>query len=183
MEHFYHQDKFGEDWFSYPRLYSEVVSNLTDNSHIVEVGSWKGKSAAFMAVEIINSGKKIKFDCVDNWLGSPEHQGNQEVIDNTLYNIFISNIEPVRDYINIVRSDSVAASKLYEDKSLDFVFIDADHTYESVKADIESWLPKIKNGGTIAGHDYNSAWPGVDRAVNEKFNEVIFSEYCWIKKV
>ena len=70
MEHFY--QNIGEDWFSYPQLYKRIVDNSQDGSHIVEVGSWKGRSAAFMAVEIINSNKKIKFDCVDTWLGAVE---------------------------------------------------------------------------------------------------------------
>jgi hypothetical protein len=72
----------------------------------------------------------------------------------------------------IVRSDSVAAAKAIPDASLDFVFIDADHTYEGCKADIEAWLPKIKKGGFISGHDYENpefpAW-GVKKAVEEKF--------------
>jgi predicted alpha/beta hydrolase family esterase len=50
---------------------------------------------------------------------------------------------------------------------LDFVFIDADHKYESVKADIAAWLPKVRPGGHIAGHDYHSDWPGVQKAVDE----------------
>ena len=63
MEHFY--QKIGEDWFTYPNLYKKMVSDANENSHFVEVGVWKGRSAAFMAVEIINSKKDIKFDCID----------------------------------------------------------------------------------------------------------------------
>ena len=55
MEHFY--QKIGEDWFTYPNLYKKMVSDANENSHFVEVGVWKGRSAAFMAVEIINSKK------------------------------------------------------------------------------------------------------------------------------
>jgi hypothetical protein len=60
MEHIYKNLNFGEDWFEYPRLYSFFVSSLPDDSAIVEVGSWKGKSTAYLAVEIINSAKNIK---------------------------------------------------------------------------------------------------------------------------
>lgn len=52
MEHFY--QNIGEDWFSYPRLYKRMVESATDGHHFVELGSWKGRSASFMAVEIIN---------------------------------------------------------------------------------------------------------------------------------
>src|SRR5690606_19818100 len=44
---------------------------------------------------------------------------------------------------------TVDAAKLYPDGHFDFVFIDADHLYEGVKADIEAWRPKIKEGGCI----------------------------------
>jgi hypothetical protein len=59
------------------------------------------------------------------------------------------------------------------DGSVDLVFIDADHSYEGVKADIEAWLPKVKVGGWIGGHDYKSPrFPGVERAVHERFDQV-----------
>ena len=45
----------------------------------MEVGSFLGKSAVFMAVEIINSGKRIKFDCIDHWKGSEEHCDNENI--------------------------------------------------------------------------------------------------------
>lgn len=74
------------------------------------------------------------------------------------------------DRARILRKDSLEASKEFKDGTLDFVFLDADHSYESVKADIEAWLPKIKKGGLLCGHDYDNkeyaAW-GVKRAVGE----------------
>ena len=73
-----------------------------------------------MAVEMINNDKDIKFDCVDTWLGSPEHQILAEVRNDTLFNIFTENIKPVAHKINAIRSASVEACSLYEDKSLDF---------------------------------------------------------------
>jgi SAM-dependent methyltransferase len=183
MEHFY--QNIGEDWFSYPQLYKRIVDNSQDGSHIVEVGSWKGRSAAFMAVEIINSNKKIKFDCVDTWEGSIEHETYDVITEEKLYDVFLSNIEPVKHIINPIRMTSIETSKLYKDNSLDFVFIDASHEYEDVKEDILAWLPKVKIGGILAGHDYdNFNFEGVNRAVNEIFNinDLEISEYCYIYK-
>ena len=60
------------------------------------------------------------------------------------------------------------AAKKFEDGSLDFVFIDADHSYEGVRGDIELWLPKVKSGGLLCGHDYDSpTFPGVALAVKK----------------
>jgi len=86
--------------------------------------------------------------------------------------------------LNPIRKKSTEAAKLYEDNSLDFVFIDAAHDYENVKADITSWYPKIKIGGVIAGHDYYESWPEVKMAVNEFFKDSIFYPFSksWVHR-
>ena len=48
-------------------IYTNQVKQAKDGFHFVEIGSWKGRSSSFMGVEIINSGKKIKFDAIDTW--------------------------------------------------------------------------------------------------------------------
>ena len=64
---------------------------------------------------------------------------------------------------------SVEAAKQYEDNSLFFVFIDGSHLYESVKEDIQAWLPKVKSGCFIGGHDIDQTeeFNGVRKAVDE----------------
>ena len=188
MEHFYSNI---QGWFTYPQLYKEVVSTAPTPAHFVEVGVWKGTSASYMAVEIVNSGKQIKFDCIDTWVGSEEHLDinsptfQKELITNPdwLYETFLTNMKPVEDYYTPLRMESLQAAKLYEDSSLDFVFIDAAHDYENVFADISAWYPKVK--GIIAGHDYS--WSGeVQRGVHDFFDPlgivVLESEGCWIVK-
>jgi hypothetical protein len=181
MDHFY--QNLGENWFTYPDFYSQMVSYFVDGSHFVEVGSWKGRSSSYMAVEIINSKKKIRFDCVDTWDGSDEHIDpnsyafNPKILEdpNWLYEEFLKNVSPVQEIINPVRKKSNLASFDYDDRSLDFVFIDAGHSYENVKEDITSWFPKIKIGGFIAGHDYSPKWPSVVQAVDEFLSLPIFT--------
>lgn len=58
-----------------------------------------------------------------------------------------------------------------EDESLDFVFIDAGHSYSAVRADIDAWWPKVKRGGWFGGHDYHELHPGVIKAVTERFSD------------
>lgn len=70
----------------------------------------------------------------------------------------------------VLAKPSVEAAAAVPDGSLDFVFIDADHSYEGCSADIAAWLPKLKQGGVLSGHDYdNTDFPkfGVKRAVDE----------------
>ena len=95
MEHFY-QNLSGENWFTYPNLYKEMVEKCSadSTSHFVEVGSWKGRSASFMGVEIINSNKIIKFDCVDTWKGSIEHTTYDVITEEKLYDVFLTANNP-----------------------------------------------------------------------------------------
>ena len=202
LKHFWQDPMFEEGYFTYPNLYSFSVQNFPTNSHFVEVGCWKGRSAAYMAVEIHNSGKSIRFDCVDTWAGSvteEPHQTDEYVQSGTLYEKFLSNTETVKHIITPKRGDSVEMAESYEDDSLDFVFIDGDHRYEFVKADIEAWVPKVKSGGIVSGHDYG--WcTDVRAAVHEYFGEgegkfedqygVGYASYsdpwregCWIVKI
>lgn len=185
MEHF-HQNIHG--WFTFPQLYSKMVEKFKSNSHFVEVGTWKGTSAAYMAVEIINSNKQIKFDCIDNWIGSEEHTNpNSDKYEigfknnpDFLFQTYLKNIEPVKNIINSIRLPSYEASQKYEDNSLDFVFIDAAHDFDNVLLDVKSWYPKVKIGGVIAGHDYTWHEP-VKRAVDKYFGKIHEeSEGCWI---
>ncbi len=182
MEHICGSDNFGEGWFSYPNLYSRIVKRFPSGSRFVEVGCWKGKSAAYMCVEIANSNKDIEFFCVDTWEGSVEHEGMEEL--PKLYDIFIDNMRPVGEYYFPLKMTSLEAVKKFKDNSLDFVFIDASHEYEDVRDDILAWYPKVKPGGIIAGHDYyhdEYDWfPGVKRAVNELLTGFTPDEKCWI---
>jgi len=166
MEHFY-QNIHG--WFNYERLYTEMVNKFGDGSHFVEVGSWVGRSACYLGVAIFNSGKNIKLDCVDTWLGDvPELQEEDVVKNGTLYTDFLRNIEPIKNIITPVRLTSIEASKLYDDESLDFVFIDANHSPEHIEADTNNWYPKVKKGGVFAGHDYD--YPHIGERIRSFFD-------------
>lgn len=156
-------------WFSFRGVYEDAVKEAQDGAIFVEVGSWKGKSASFMGVEIANSGKRIEFYAVDHWKGSdePAHHADLDVRNGRLYEVFLRNIRPVADFVKPLRTDSVTASKSFEDASLDLVLLDAGHTYEDVSADIAAWTPKLKPGATLAGDDYN--WTGVRQAIEEAF--------------
>ena len=176
MKHFY--QTIGENWFTYPNLYRSMVQRF-DNAHFVEVGAWKGRSAAYMGVEIYNSGKNIRFDCIDLWEYSNTQSDIPEHEYTNLYQQFLDNVAPLKDVINPIKGTSIEVSALYEDESLDFVFIDAAHDYDNVKKDISAWFPKVKKGGVIAGHDYTSA-AGVKLAVDEFFKDITVSEECWI---
>jgi len=182
MEHFYQRV---EGWFNYPDMFSYAVQHAPQEAHFVEIGTWKGQSSAYLAVEIINSGKNIKLDCIDSFAGSPIEPGQMydaDILNNRLYDVFINNMKPVEGKFTPIISDSAEAAALYEDESLDFVFIDASHDFESIKRDITAWFRKVKVGGLFAGHDYAQPYPGIVKAVNgllAKEQVKVFPSTCW----
>jgi hypothetical protein len=175
MEHFYQHI---QGWFGFENIYREAAELIKDGDHFVEVGAWKGKSTSFMAVEILNRGLNVKFDVVDTWDGTPDEPAHDtDPHLKYLYEHFLSNMRPVEGYYTPLRMTSMEASKLYDDNSLDFVLIDADHRYEPVKADILAWLPKVKPGAILMGDD--APWPGVNKAIHEVLPGVQVKDVAW----
>lgn len=161
-------------WFDWEDIYLSALSN-TDNGIFVEVGSWMGKSACFMAEHLKASEKNISFFCVDIWDDSffiDDHSLNvykKTYGVDTLLDIFKYNLQKydVLDFVTIKQMTSVEAAKTFEDESLDLVFLDALHDYESVKTDLNAWYPKLKKNGLFAGHDFFWSPDGVQKAVTE----------------
>lgn len=81
------------------------------------------------------------------------------------------------------RESSQTAHVHFPDEYFDFIYIDGDHEYEGIKADLDNWYPKVKKGGVLAGDDYAPKYPGVIQAVDEKFPacEKEGREWLWTK--
>ncbi len=162
-----HKKIFG--YFNGEGLYRDVVGRFPSGSRFVEIGCFQGRSTCFMAQLIKRSRKSIYFEAVDTFEGS---DGLEEIYaDQDLYGMFIRNMKEagVLDLLNVRRLTSVEAAKSHDDESLDFVYLDASHDFDSVVRDIEAWLPKVKQGGILAGDDYHPSWQGVIDAVKNKF--------------
>lgn len=178
MQH-YHEKIQG--WFQCEPLYRRMVEQAKDGSIFVEVGVWKGKSSAFMGVEIVNSKKKIEFYAVDHFQGSPEHQDQPEIKNMTLKEECYRNLEPVMGIVRMLPLPSLTAAAMFTDNSIDFIYIDGSHEYDDLKADILAWGPKVKNGGIIAGDDYGvGVHPDVKRVVDEIFPSAVKEGVVWI---
>jgi SAM-dependent methyltransferase len=157
---------------SFNGMYIEMVGKAPKKGAVfVEIGCWKGRSAAFMGVEILNSGKRIKFFTVDHFEGSVNHGGDPDVVAGTLEQTARANLAPFAGIVNVIAKRSTEAAADFTDGSIDFLFIDGQHDYENVKADLLAWLPKVKRpGGIIGGDDAN--WPGVKEAAREVLGQI-----------
>jgi len=192
----YHDELPG--WFNFEQFYSRIIRELK-GGRLVEVGSWMGKSAAYLAVEAANSGKKFTIDCVDHFEGSKEEVGttHKRAKTHNIKGLCASNLRPfwstTRNNSYLTREDNMlriipkrssTASRPFKDKSIVFCFLDAGHTKEEVLADIEAWMPKIKPGGILAGHDLLGAFPGVRQAVEERLPGYVSEPgNCWSYRI
>ena len=127
---------------------------------IVEVGSWKGKST-----HALLSGCKGTVWTIDHFLGTPSSRDtiHKEATETSIKDIFLNNVGHFPN-LKLLDMSSEEAVKLFNDHSIDMIFLDGDHVYEAIKKDIEIWFPKTIK--VICGHDYNA---GVKQAVDEAF--------------
>ena len=141
-----------------PRMYYLAADQLNNNVigiydmmkeiskpdfEMVEIGSFAGISSILFAEMC----KKVY--CIDLWHEYTELPSEKLKIAEELFDGWL----PLYPNINKIKMNSIDAIKLFENESLDLVYIDGGHDYESCKNDIMAWLPKIKKGGWITGHD------------------------------
>jgi predicted O-methyltransferase YrrM len=148
--------------------YLQSIVNTIHPKVVVELGSWLGNSAIFLAKNI---DAHATVYAVDHWLGSEEHQtGGFQAMLPTLYRQFLSNVKNVglTHKIVPVRMSTIEAARL--DIKPDMVYVDASHDAESVYQDIMAWYPKLNSGGVMCGDDFN--WASVEQGVRRAAREL-----------
>ena len=160
-------------WFSYKELYDEVVEKAQFDATFVEVGAWFGKSTNHLATKIKESKKNIQFTSVDTWKGTDDESLHQTIVgaySGDIYYEFIDNTTLSNNYgsFETIKDTSEQASNQFPLNSIDFIMIDAGHSYDSLIGDLKNWYHKVKPGGYISGDDYG-VFNGVTQAANEFF--------------
>ncbi len=158
--------RFTKNYFTYQSFYDMIARK--DFKTFVEIGVWKGHSVSYLAQRLI--GRDVKIHAVDLFDDSPFNGMEKDENIGLIYNANLATAG-VRDRIVDIKERSDLAAARFDDASVDFVFIDADHAYDAVKKDIDAWLPKVRNGGIVSGHD--AASYGVATAIREKFGTAL----------
>jgi predicted O-methyltransferase YrrM len=117
-----------------------------------EIGVSKGRYSKW----ICSYNRKAKLYCIDPWKAYPDYiekhkEDDQKEMDE-IYEFAKNRLKNFN--CEFVRKTSMEAIKDFNDNSLDFVFIDGNHTFEYVVNDIAEWEKKVKPGGIISGHDF-----------------------------
>jgi len=141
---------------------------LPFNPVTVELGCAEG----FFSFDILDQWKPSIHYMVDMWESHPEFPGDAgepQTWHNKNYQDAMNRVLGFTN-VEVLRGPTVAMSQKVEDNSVDIVYVDACHSYECVKNDIQAWWPKLKNGGIMAFHDYENTDYGVKQGVTEFAN-------------
>jgi hypothetical protein len=139
-----------------------------------ELGVWYGETFK----HLVNNCQNLRLFGVDLYAQQESNGGPQKYVPGEdglawEHEKYYADVKAFCNTTNgratIYRGFTNDASKLVEDESLDFVFIDADHSFEGVDGDITHWMPKVKKGGYVIGHDIH--WPTVKSAVEKHFGQ------------
>jgi hypothetical protein len=153
----------------------EIIPHLLTYNNLkgigVEIGTFKGQFSKHILDNW--SGTLYMVDPwreLDDYIDSSNHKNHPDAYFETM-----KSIKGHEDRAFMIRALSNQAVSLFEDDSLDFIYIDGNHTYESVREDMELWYPKLKKGGLFAGHDYlRMDWE------NTPFSENGIDKHMWM---
>ena len=147
---------------------------------MIEVGSYAGESADIFAQQ-----EKVKgIWCVDPWL--PGYDDNDDAshtdfneVEDAFDNVMYKHFPKIHKFKGTLQQFCETHKNHI---TPDLIYIDANHTYEGCKEDIETAMKSWKHPHYLAGHDYELGWPGVVQAVDEKFGAplMVFSDNSWV---
>lgn len=169
-----------DQFFNYLPFY-RYASGIAHFSRFVEVGVYSGASCAFLAKQLLERTTPFELYAVDLWDKVNTETDYDRIISTPIWLEFQTRLrrENLLEHVRIIQKESALAAAEFEDNSVDFAFIDANHAKEHVKADALAWLPKIKVGGMLSGHDYGEPC-GVKEAIDELFpGKISLMGTCW----
>ena len=151
-------------------LYSLCYFQVEEGD-VVEIGSWQGRSATFLARAVEQSGNG-NFYAVDHFKGNVGKERHYIVGKDDLSDLragFLNNIQRVglSNIVNLLDMENDVAAMALQNSKIRFLFIDGDHTKEGVEKDINLFLPKLVNGAIVVFDDFQRAFPGVIEAVDD----------------
>lgn len=165
-----------QGWGEISEIFAHAIITYRPKT-ILEVGTWKGRTAISMATILKHLGMEGEIICIDTFLGSIEHwldpmylkMLNQKNGYPTLYYQFLANVCHTGNQKIITpfptTSDNAAQFFVHKGIHVDMVYIDAGHSYDDVLRDLNHYWPLIRQGGVLVGDDFSDDWPGVIQAV------------------
>lgn len=193
-----HNLSFGFEQFGEPHC-NTLIKLLHKIDHIekpkiLEIGCWAGQSTSILAQYAKEKGGQVWV--IDTFKGSEETGLEDIASKNNILSVFYHNMQKLNllHLINLRIGKSQEVAHSYPNLFFDFIFIDGDHRYQGIKADLDLYCPKLQSGGLICGHDYEGGGydpayiyedfainkhHGVIKAVNDKFGKEVKQEFVF----
>ena len=170
----------------------ENTKEVCVHGNAAEIGSYCGKSTCYIA-QACKENNSLLY-AIDHHRGSEEQQKGQEYFDEEIFDVlenrintyplFLKNIKEYEldNFIKPMVMDSISASKEISE-TLDFIFIDGSHTYESARNDYKHWKPKLREGGILAIHDIYDSEDEGGQAPREIYETALTEGFTLKKRV
>ncbi|MEA2271544.1 MAG: hypothetical protein QOI98_252 [Solirubrobacteraceae bacterium] len=157
----------------------DVARSMPEDALVVEVGSFKGRSSVAIC-EGLSQVPGARFVAVDPWrrirMTDSELYEPGAPDEDEIYRRFVRNTGPY-DFVKPMRMTSLEAAPEFADASVDWLFVDGDHSFDAVRADLRAWYPKVKLLGLVSGHDHT--WFDVRWAVASHARSVSVWDSIW----
>lgn len=148
------------DYATREQVIDYAASKAEDGMIFVELGCYLGSTICRLATKIKERGIKVKIYGIDSWICSNISYDSLNLANlkfhEEVYNKFLSNVKEcgLEQDIQHIVSDTIDASKIFADNSIDYIFFDANHGFD-LKQELLAWIPKLKEKALAAVHD----WP------------------------
>ena len=173
----YKSSKGNAFFYGFINMLNDIIHRLDHNSKMIEIGSHMGESTMLFASTQLFS----EVHALEPFDGDEEFNYLFDYEWDYIESEFRTNTRIHKDIITLHKGYSWELVDKFEDNSMDLIYIDGQHTKQDVTRDLKLYLPKLKKGGIIAGHDYHEVWPGVKDAVNKLVGgpEMVYEDTSW----
>ena len=155
----------------------QTISKMPQASVAVELGSWFGRSSAALAKGLPSTCSLV---CIDTWLGTPTEPAHNIAQTQDIHAAFMANLQVLGVEVNpyergrtgaqYLKMNSVDAARFFDDGSVGFLFVDGDHRTPGL--DLDAWLPKMKPGSIVSGHDFFCFYEFIQPQIHERLNHI-----------
>ena len=177
-----------QGWFNFQDVYKQIAEDAKPGQTIVELGVWRGCSLAFLAEELFLRDKQgVKLFGVDNFVGGNDtpqvYAGIKQGMKKSVLDECRENLTGcgVMHMVTLIQDDTAMAASAFKDGSVDFLFIDSNHTPEVLRIELNAWLPKMRRPSWIGGHDIHGT--RLREAVIEFFPNFKIEGACWTQRI
>lgn len=156
-------DAYPQEWISNKGLVP-YIKRQGEKLKGIEIGTCRAESTAYFLEKCPNIDL---LTTIDPYKGYQDWNGEitQETVDRFM-EVAKKNLKQYGKRVKMLREGSVAVAGTFKDESVDFIFVDGDHSYDATLADCEAYYPKLKKGGIFCGHDYQTI-ESVKRSIDD----------------